>query len=111
MGSVVATFISPVEREVPVEKIVEKEVKPFRQRAGNTMGRETWWLFYRAVLKLYRTIAPLKKVMLRSLTSKHHTITFVETNIVIDQTIASGAMVSISSACIGLSMNIIPKKW
>ncbi|NQV36812.1 MAG: N-6 DNA methylase [Candidatus Marinimicrobia bacterium] len=68
-------------------KIVEEKVKPHRRRDGNTMGRETWWLYYRAVLKLYRTIKPFELVICISKATKYIQPILVKRDCVFDQAI------------------------
>jgi hypothetical protein len=40
-------------------EIVERLVKPVRQRPNNKMGRKKWWQFYRRGVELYETISKL----------------------------------------------------
>jgi len=63
-------------------QIVEERVKPYRQREGNSMGRDKYWIYYRTVDKLYNTIEPLSRVIVIALTSKTLTFTFMPKGLV-----------------------------
>ena len=71
-------------REYPdLLRIVEERVKPERERLtgpGDKRNREYWWQFgaYRAGLR--RAIAPLRRVLVRALTSEFHMMVFVPRN-------------------------------
>jgi hypothetical protein len=58
-------------------EIVERLVKPERERPGNTMGRIKWWQFYRRGVDLYETISKLDQVMVVPLVSKYSLFEFV----------------------------------
>jgi len=63
--------------------IVEERVKPERERLrgpGDKRNREYWWQFgaYRAGMR--RAIAPLRRVLVRALTSEFHMMVFVPKN-------------------------------
>jgi hypothetical protein len=65
-------------------QIVENRVKPHRHREGNKMGRDKYWIYYRPVMKMYRTIAPLSKVLVIARTSKTGAFVFVNSNQVLN---------------------------
>ncbi|NQV50457.1 MAG: N-6 DNA methylase, partial [Candidatus Marinimicrobia bacterium] len=67
-------------------EIVEQLVRPYRSTLKRKIRREKWWQFAERASKLYSTIRQFNRVLARSLTSKHHTLTFIPTNITIDQT-------------------------
>lgn len=50
--------------------IVEERVKPERDTNRRTTRRENWWRYGEPAPKLYKTIAPLERVLVISLTSK-----------------------------------------
>ncbi|MBK9960768.1 MAG: hypothetical protein IPP06_05385 [Saprospiraceae bacterium] len=60
-------------------EIVERLVKPERQRPDNNMGREKWWQFYRRGVDLYQSIHGMKKVIALCEVTKHLTFAYVET--------------------------------
>jgi hypothetical protein len=63
-------------------QIVERLVKPERQRPDNNMGREKWWQFYRRGVDLYQTIQGMKKVIALCEVTKHLTFAYVDTGAV-----------------------------
>jgi len=66
--------------------IVEEKVKPERMKNNRKVRRERWWQFAERAPELYRTIASVRQVLLKALTSKHHGFSAVSTGIIIDQT-------------------------
>jgi hypothetical protein len=60
-------------------EIVERLVKPERQRPDNNMGRDKWWQFYRRGVDLYQSINGMKKVIALCEVTKHLTFAYVET--------------------------------
>ena len=68
-------------------RIVEEKVKPERMKNNRKERRDKWWHYAEKCPALYRTIAPLKRVLTRPLTSKHHGFVFLPRGIVYDQTI------------------------
>jgi len=80
-------------------EILERLVKPERRREGNKMGRKIWWQYYRRGVDLYKAIAPLERVLVRSLTSKYHFLMFLNTEMVIDQTCIVFAFDDFSGFC------------
>ena len=68
-------------------EIVEHFVKPVRMEVTySKTAKKNWWLYERYRAELYKTISPYEVVLARSLTSKHHSLTFTKTDMVIDQT-------------------------
>jgi len=74
--------------------IVEREVKPERTRRrpdGEFALRkplpERWWIYAEKRPTLYRTIAPMGRVLCRPITSAQHAFAFVSLPQVIDQTL------------------------
>jgi hypothetical protein len=69
-------------------KIVKEKVKPERQRK-NEKGEyvlrrplpEKWWIYADKRPALYSTIADMKRVLVRAITSKHNAFTFINTGI------------------------------
>ncbi len=60
-------------------EIVQRLVKPERQRPDTNMGRDKWWQFYRRGLDLYQSINGMKKVIALCEVTKHLTFAYVET--------------------------------
>lgn len=73
----------PLERacEYPeLLRIVEERVKPERERLrgpGDKRNRENWWQFGAYRTGMRQAIAPLRRVLVRALTSEMHIMTFV----------------------------------
>ena len=73
-------------------KIVRERVKPERDLLGlksdaSAKGyAKLWWQYGRKGLELYFTITNMQRVLVRTLTGKHHAFAFVNTGIVFDQT-------------------------
>jgi hypothetical protein len=44
-------------------EIVERSVKPERMKVNRAVRREKWWQFAERALKLYKSIAPLERVL------------------------------------------------
>ncbi len=63
-------------------EIVERLVKPERQRPDNNMGREKWWQFYRRGVDLYQSIQGMEKVIALCEVTKHLTFAYVATGAV-----------------------------
>jgi hypothetical protein len=68
-------------------EIIERLVKPERQRPNNKMGREKWWQFYRRGVDLYHTISQLDQVLAINRYSKHLTPDFQLKNIIFSDSI------------------------
>jgi hypothetical protein len=71
-------------------RIVEERVRPERERLrgpGDKRNREYWWQFgaYRAGMR--QAIAPLRRVLVRSLTGDRHAMVFLPRGLIYDQTI------------------------
>ncbi|MGJ1434047.1 type IIL restriction-modification enzyme MmeI [Sphingobacterium spiritivorum] len=65
-------------------EIVEKLVKPERERPHNTMGRKLWWQFYRRGVALYNAISELDQVIVIAQVSKTTAFAFTKPNKVLD---------------------------
>ncbi|MBN1540767.1 restriction endonuclease, partial [candidate division KSB1 bacterium] len=63
-------------------EIIEKLVKPERQKLSRKIRREQWWKFAEQAKALYRTIAPLERVLVVARISKTVAFTFVTKDIV-----------------------------
>jgi hypothetical protein len=69
-------------------ELVERRVKPERLKQKDKIGRQIWWRFLRRRDRLYTDIAPLKQVLVRSLTSSHFScFVFLNNGFVYDQTL------------------------
>jgi hypothetical protein len=68
-------------------EIVERLVKPERLMQKGDRGAEYWWQFLRMRGELYRTIAPLERVLVIPETTKHLTFDFEPTNLVFSHAI------------------------
>lgn len=66
-------------------EIVEKRVKPERQKIKETREKEKWWLFARYRKELNDAISIYNRVLVRSKVSDLHSITFVPKGINYDQ--------------------------
>jgi hypothetical protein len=68
--------------------IVRRRVKPEREVQKREVRRRRWWQYAEKSPRLYAAVTPLKRVLVRSLTSAHFsTFTFLPTGIVYDQTL------------------------
>lgn len=63
-------------------EIIERLVKPERERPNNSMGRKNWWQYYRRGVALYEAISELDQVMVVPLVSKYSAFGFSQTNTV-----------------------------
>jgi hypothetical protein len=90
-------------------EIVERLVKPERQRPNNNMGRQKWWQFYRRGVDLYETISKLDQVMVIAQVSKTLAFAFVPK----DQVISMMCIVLSFDDYLTFSLlqNTIHKKW
>jgi hypothetical protein len=68
-------------------RIVEAKVRPARMAKKRAHYARYWWQFGEKVPDLYAAIQPMERVLVRSLTSKHHALAFVPTGMVLDQTL------------------------
>jgi hypothetical protein len=62
-------------------EIVERLVKPDRLKMKGDRGAEYWWQFLRMRGELYRTIAPIERVLVHTRVSKTHAFGLINTNI------------------------------
>lgn len=60
--------------------IVEKYVKPVREKDKRKVRRERWWQFAERSPALYKNISHLKRVLFHSFTSKYIAFSFVDSN-------------------------------
>lgn len=58
-------------------EIVERLVKPERMKVNRAVRREKWWQFAERASKLYRTIAPMQRVMVAIRISKYFNVVFL----------------------------------
>lgn len=70
-------------REYPeLIKIVEKRVKPTRDKANRAIHKRKWWLFGDYRRSLRTAIQPLKQVLVRSRVSELHMLSFIENGMI-----------------------------
>lgn len=71
--------------------VVERRVRPGRQRLGDASAdrphRQRWWLLANERPELYAATAGLRRVLVRSLTSKHPAFCFLPAGMAYDQTL------------------------
>ena len=67
--------------------IVEDKVKPERMKNNREGYRRYWWQYGEKRVELWKAIAQLDRVLVRSLTSKHFCFTFLKDGYVYDQTL------------------------
>lgn len=75
-----------IERYPELVQYVEKNVKPQRDQSKRKAYHDRWWLHAERAVEMYKTIASLEYILIRSVTSKHHCITRSRTDKVFDQT-------------------------
>ncbi|MFO8074054.1 MAG: type IIL restriction-modification enzyme MmeI, partial [Polyangia bacterium] len=63
-------------------KIVRERVKPERDKVKRKLRRERWWRYAETAVNLYRTIAPLERVLVVARTSRTAGFCFVPTGTV-----------------------------
>jgi len=73
-------------------RIVEEKVKPEREKLRDSIPiqakrKKFWWQYASPATQLYRAIAPLRRVIVRSLTGDRHAMIFLFKGIVYDQTV------------------------
>ena len=69
-------------------EIIESKVKPDRLKQGSIINPNRWWMHARSAADMYRAIAPLKRVLVRCLTStQFQTFTFLDKGFVYDQSL------------------------
>jgi hypothetical protein len=88
-GVVSADYPDEVAEDWPdLLKIVQRLVKPERDKNSRKARRERWWRHGDRQPGLYSTVAPLERVLVRSLTSTQFpTFTFLDRGWVYDQTL------------------------
>lgn len=85
---VINFFDWPIERAMEYRDcfaILEDKVKPERLRNKRKERREKWWQYAEKAPALYRTVAGLTQVLVRSQVSKTQTSAFVKPPLVFDQ--------------------------
>ncbi|WP_294274114.1 DNA methyltransferase [uncultured Sphingomonas sp.] len=80
--------------------IVERLVKPERDRDNREVRRRKWWQFAEKAPQLYQAIASLQKVIVRPQVSPHHAFAFVPSDQVLALTLVNFAMDSHSAFAI-----------
>ncbi len=73
-------------------QIVESKVKPEREQLRDSIPTQAkrkkfWWQYGSPATQLYRAIAPLQRVLVRSLTGTRHAMVFLPKGLIYDQTI------------------------
>ena len=93
-GVVPSDYPEQVAEEWPdLLKIVQRLVKPGRDKNPRKARRERWWRYGDRQPGLYTAIAPLRRVLVRSLTSTQFpTFTFLDRGRVYDQTLIVWAL-------------------
>ncbi|NOX39136.1 MAG: N-6 DNA methylase, partial [Alphaproteobacteria bacterium] len=88
-GIVPADYTNPVAADWPdLLEIVERMVKPERDKIKDVIGKRIWWRFLRARPEMHEASKTLDAVTVRSLTSSHFPcFTQKETGYVFDQTL------------------------
>jgi hypothetical protein len=62
--------------------IVERLVKPERDKVNRKVYREKWWIYAEKQRSLYQSIKDYKRTLIRSCVSKYHSLIFAPTDIV-----------------------------
>ena len=79
------------ERWPELMELVERRVRPARERLDGSSAdrshRQRWWLLANERPELYAAIRGLKRVLARSLTSKHAALCFLPSHLAFDQTL------------------------
>jgi hypothetical protein len=88
-GIVSADYPGSVAADWPeLLEILSRRVRPERANSTDRSRREIWWRYTRRTPGLYRAIAPLERVLVRSLTSTQFpTFTFLDRGRIYDQTL------------------------
>src|SRR5438128_9825923 len=92
-----AIYVTDLKTEAELDQwpqlasIVREKVKPDREILGNNPNnvplKRRWWAYQAHRPDLYEATRRLKRVLVRSLTSKYHCFTFVGSTVVYDQTV------------------------
>ena len=80
--------------------IIKAKVKPDRDKQKRKAVRERWWQYCEKRPGLYRTIKPLKRVLVATQTSKYRTFTFLPNGMVYDQKLIVFAVESMAEFCV-----------
>jgi len=67
--------------------IVREKVKPERDQNNRDVRKRYWWRFAETTPALYAALAPLKRCLVTLFTSKHLTISFVDTSCILANTL------------------------
>lgn len=94
-GVVPADYPYSVAADYPdLLKIIEEKVKPERTRKGDDGDYQLryplylrWWIYADKRPDLYSTIDGMSRVLVRGITTKHHSFAFESTDIVFDQSV------------------------
>lgn len=85
-GIVPEDYHEPVAADWPdLLEVVERKVKPNRDKDNRDVRRKYWWRFAEVAPALYRAVQPLNRVLVAAQTSKYRSVTFLEGKVVYDQ--------------------------
>jgi hypothetical protein len=97
-GVVPEDYPGPVAADWPdLLEIVERKVKPDRQRQKDKLGRDRWWNFLRTRPEMLAAIKDMPRVLVMGQTSKYRAITFLPTTMVFDQKLIVFAIATFGS--------------
>lgn len=100
---VISFFDWPLERAEQYPDcmaIVREKVYPERMRQNREIRKRYWWRYGEQAPALYRTIAPLRRVLVIALTSRTGAFAFVDTGIVFSHAVGVIALDSANSFAI-----------
>jgi hypothetical protein len=81
--------------------LVEARVRPDRLKQGSIVNPNRWWMHARSAADLYTAIHPLRRVLVRCLTStQFQTFTFLDKGCVYDQTLIVFAFKDHAPQCV-----------
>jgi len=90
-------------------EIVERLVKPEREKNNRKVRRERWWQFAERAPELYATIAELERVLVRSRVSNLHSVSFIHGGVVYSE--ATVVFASRESAMFAALQNTFQTHW